>query len=149
MKIIVAADHRGRVAAIAVAERLEELGHSVSVSVPEEHALADYPEIAQCAAREVAGGGADRAVLICGTGIGMAIAANKVRGVRAASIHDEITAELSRAHLDANICCFSADLLGLRLIEKLVELWINEPFEGGRHQRRVDQITASELPSTP
>jgi ribose 5-phosphate isomerase B len=88
-------------------------------------------------------------VLICGTGVGMAIAANKVKGVRAAVVHDELTAEISRSHNDANVLCMSADLLGQRLIEKIVDVWIATPFAGGRHARRVHKIEAIERGDDP
>jgi ribose 5-phosphate isomerase B len=79
----------------------------------------------------------------------MSIAANKVRGVRAANVHDELTAQLSRSHNNANVLCLSADLLGQRLIEKIVEEWIATPFQGGRHTRRVDKIVAIEQGKDP
>ena len=82
----------------------------------------------------------DRGILICGTGIGMCIAANKVPGVRAAPCHDSITAEMSRRHNDANILCLSADLLGEELIDRMIRIWLQTEFEGGRHARRVDKI---------
>jgi ribose 5-phosphate isomerase B len=88
----------------------------------------------------VAEGSVDRGILICGTGIGMSIAANKVHGVRAAPCHDDITAELSRRHNDANVICLSADLLGERLIDRMIEIWLATQFEGGRHARRVEKI---------
>jgi ribose 5-phosphate isomerase B len=86
----------------------------------------------------------DRGILICGTGIGMCIAANKVHGVRAAPCHDSITAEMSRRHNDANVLCLSADLLGEELIERMVRIWLTTDFEGGRHARRVDKIVKHE-----
>jgi len=92
----------------------------------------------------VAEGRAQRGILICGTGIGMCIAANKVKGVRAAPCHDSITAEMSRRHNDANVLCLSADLLGEGLIERMVPLWLETEFEGGRHARRVEKITRFE-----
>jgi ribose 5-phosphate isomerase B len=82
----------------------------------------------------------DRGILICGTGIGMCIAANKVHGVRAAPCHDSITAEMSRRHNDANILCLSGDLLGEELIDRMVRIWLQTEFEGGRHARRVEKI---------
>ena len=87
---------------------------------------------------------ADRGVLICGTGIGMCIAANKVKGVRAAPCHDSITAEMSRRHNDANVLCLSSDLTGEELMDRMVRIWLETPFEGGRHARRVEKITKIE-----
>ena len=91
-------------------------------------------------ARRVSNGDVDRGILICGTGLGMAIAANKFPGVRAAPCHDDLTAELSRRHNDLNVLCLSGDMLGERLVDRLVEIWLNTPFEGGRHARRVRKI---------
>ena len=99
--------------------------------------------------KAVAEGRADLGLLICGTGIGMSIAANKIPGVRAAVVHDELTAQISRSHNDANVLCLSADLLGHRLIEQIVETWIKTPFEGGRHARRVHKIEAIERGEDP
>ena len=100
----------------------------------------DYPDIAARVARMVSRGEADRGILICGTGLGMCITANKFPGVRAAPCHDDLTAEMSRRHNDANILCLSADLLGETIVDHMIELWLNTPFEGGRHARRVAKI---------
>ena len=104
----------------------------------------DYPDIAADVAHKVSRGEVDRGILVCGTGLGMCIAANKVHGVRAAPCHDDITAEMSRRHNDSNILCLSADMLGERLIDRMIEIWLSTPFEGGRHARRVDKITELE-----
>ena len=104
----------------------------------------DYPDVADAVGRKVAGGEADRGILVCGTGLGMCIAANKVTGVRAAPCHDDLTAEMSRRHNDLNVLCLSADMLGERLIDRMVKIWLDTPFEGGRHARRVDKITGIE-----
>src|SRR5206468_1725505 len=96
-----------------------------------------YPDYALLVAEAVSSGRVERGILICGTGIGMCIAANKVSGVRAAPCHDTITAELSRSHNDANVLCLSADLLGDELVERMVRTWLQTPFEGGRHARVV------------
>ena len=111
--------------------------------------VVDYPEPAWHVGKAVASGKADMGLLICGTGIGMSIAANKVKGVRAAVAHDELTAQISRSHNDANVLCLSADLLGQRLIENIVEVWLKTPFEGGRHARRLHKITAIEEGKDP
>ena len=104
----------------------------------------DYPDYAFQVALAVSEGRAQRGVLICGTGIGMCIAANKVKGVRAAPCHDSITAEMSRRHNDANVLCLSADLLGEELIERMLRIWLETEFESGRHARRVEKITRFE-----
>lgn len=149
MKIAIGADHRGCEAAARIAERMEKAGHEVVRAGAFSETSSDYPDPAYQAARQVGAGEVERGMLICGSGIGMSIAANKVRGVRAALVHDELSAEMSRAHNDANVLCLSADLLGPRLIDKIVDLWMKTPFEGGRHQRRVDKIRAIEEGRSP
>lgn len=144
MKILLGYDHRGYDAAMHLADRLRAKHHEVLLEGPARGVTCDYPEIAWVAARRVMDREADFAVLIDGSGVGMSIAANKVAGVRAAAVHDEITAEISKAHNDANVICLSADLLGHRLMEKVVELFIQTPFEGGRHARRIEKISALE-----
>ena len=104
----------------------------------------DYPDIVAPAANSVAEGQADRAILICGTGIGVSITANKVNGIRAAVCHDLRTARLSRQHNDANVLCMPADTLSGDQMKEIIELWLAEEFEGGRHQRRVEKISALE-----
>ena len=101
---------------------------------------ADYPDVALNLARQVQEGRFDRGILICGTGIGMAIAANKFPGVRAAPCFDELTAELSRRHNNLNVLCLSADMLGDRLVGRLIDVWLKTEFEGGRNARRVEKI---------
>jgi ribose 5-phosphate isomerase B len=104
----------------------------------------DYPDVAWLVAESVSRGEVDRGILICGTGLGMCIAANKVAGVRAAPCHDDLTAEMSRRHNDLNVLCLSADLLGEKLIDRMVQIWLDTPFESGRHARRVAKISALE-----
>ena len=106
--------------------------------------IVDYPDFGSKASRAVSEGKADRAILICGSGIGMSIVANKYPGVRAALCHDELTAEMSRRHNDANVLCLSADLLGERLTLRMIELWLETAFEGGRHARRIGKISEIE-----
>lgn len=141
------ADHRGCEATQKLAEFLKEGGHEVRVPKELTEESVDYPEYAAAVGRAVAAGEAERGVLICGSGIGMSIAANKVHGVRAALVGDELAARMSRAHNDANVLCLSADLLSASDIEDIVGVWLSEPFEGGRHQRRVDKIMAIESTS--
>jgi ribose 5-phosphate isomerase B len=100
----------------------------------------DYPDFAALVARKVSDKSVERGILICGTGIGMAITANKFPDVRAANVSDEVTAEISRRHNDLNVLCLSADMLSPRTVERMVEVWIDTEFEGGRHSRRVDKI---------
>lgn len=140
MKVAVASDHRGIRVKEQILTQLAELGHNALDCGPAESGSVDYPDYAAVVARTVAGGDADRGVLICGTGMGMCIAANKFPGVRAVTCHDDVTAEMSRRHNDANVMCLSADLLGERLLGRIVEIWLKTPFEGGRHQRRLEKI---------
>lgn len=149
MKIALGADHRGSLAAAQLGEVLSRAGHAVELVVPQGSAPCDYPEPAYRVGRAVSGGRAELGVLICGTGIGMSIAANKIPGVRAAVVHDELTAQLSRTHNNANIACLSGDLLGQRIIEKIVEVFIHSTFEGGRHERRLRKIAAIEQGTDP
>lgn len=149
MNLLIGSDHRGRGQGELLAERLRQQGHSVRCTIPDPDATSDYPDVAWTVAHAVALQRVEGAILLCGTGIGTAIAANKVPGVRAAVVHDEITSELSRAHNDANIICLSADLLGQRLIEKIVDKWLNTSFEGGRHDRRLRKIEMIERGDDP
>ncbi len=146
MKIAVGSDHRGYDAKRRIVALLPQLGHEVlDFGAPGSDSV-DYADFAFPVAEAVGSGRVDRGILICGTGIGMCIAANKVRGVRAAPCHDSITAEMSRRHNDANVLCLSADLLGEELIERMVRIWLETEFEGGRHGRRVDKIARFEQP---
>ncbi|MBL8759487.1 MAG: ribose 5-phosphate isomerase B [Phycisphaerae bacterium] len=149
MKIALSADHRGAASAAQLRERLRTLGHDVALLGTISGEPTDYPIQASLVGKAIATGDAERGVLICGTGIGMCIAANKVKGVRAALAHDELTAQISRTHNDANVLCLSADLLGQRLIEKIVESWLATPFQGGRHERRLKEIAAIEEGKDP
>jgi ribose 5-phosphate isomerase B len=140
MRIAIGADHRGFTIRTKVADLLRHLGHDVDDVGTFSPEAVDYPDIAAEVAGRVSHGEAERGILVCGTGLGMCIAANKFPGVRATPCHDDLTAELSRRHNDSNILCLSADLLGERLIDRMIELWLNTPFEGGRHARRVEKI---------
>jgi ribose 5-phosphate isomerase B len=147
MKIAVGSDHRGLGVKQRIVPLLQQLGHDVSDLGPEGSGSVDYPDYALQVAEAVGQGRVERGILICGTGIGMCIAANKVRGARAAPCHDSITAELSRRHNDSNILCLSADLLGEELIERMIRIWLDTPFDGGRHARRVEKIMKYESES--
>jgi ribose 5-phosphate isomerase B len=144
MRIAVGTDHRGFEIRAKVVELLKQLGHEVTDVGTFSSDSVDYPDIAADVAHKVSRHEVDRGVLVCGTGLGMCIAANKVRGVRAAPCHDDITAEMSRRHNDSNVLCLSADLLGERLIDRMIEIWLTTPFEGGRHARRIDKISELE-----
>jgi len=149
MKIAVGADHRGTDAIRRLDAHLQSIGHDVEVFTDVELTCIDYPDSAYLTGMAVAEGRADRGILVCGTGIGMSMAANKVKGIRAALVHDELTAELSRAHNDANVLCVSADLVGQKLIERIIDVWLCAQFEGGRHARRVNKIMAIEAGLDP
>jgi len=144
MKIAIGSDHRGVDVARRVMALLVEQGHGVASSISCGDRATDYPDTAYAVASAVAQGEADLGVLVCGSGIGMSIAANKVTGVRAALVHDEVGAEQARSHADANVLCLPADLLGMRLIERIVAVFVAAAFAGGRHQRRVDKIVSIE-----
>ncbi|HVT26552.1 MAG TPA: ribose 5-phosphate isomerase B [Lacipirellulaceae bacterium] len=140
MKVAIASDHRGFHLKEKVISLLKAKGHDVIDDGPPSDAAVDYPDFAALVAKKVSSGEVERGILICGTGVGMAIAANKFPGVRAAACQDEVTAELSRRHNDLNVLCLSGDLLSSRSIERVVEVWMKTEFEGGRHQRRVEKI---------
>jgi ribose 5-phosphate isomerase B len=144
MKIALGSDHRGFHSKERLKSYLAELGHDVADCGTTSDASADYPDFAVPACMMVAQHKADRGILMCGSGIGMTITANKVSGIRAALCHDELTAEMSRRHNDANVLCLAADLLGDELIRRMVEVWLSSPFDGGRHARRVQKIMAAE-----
>ncbi len=144
MHIAVGSDHRGTSIRQRIVEFVTQLGHEVVDFGSDDEGPVDYPDIAQQVAQQVGMGRAERGILVCGTGIGMSIAANKVHGVRAAPCQDDLAAEISRRHNDLNVLCLSADLLGEGLIQRMLEIWLTTPFEGGRHARRIDKITAIE-----
>jgi ribose 5-phosphate isomerase B len=140
MRIAVGADHRGFAIRARIVDLLRGLGHEVEDLGTFSAEACDYPDIGAQVARKVSHHEVERGILICGTGLGMCITANKFHGVRAAPCHDDLTAEMSRRHNDANILCLSADLLGEKLVDHMVEMWLQTPFEGGRHARRVGKI---------
>ena len=140
MNIAICSDHRGFRAKECVKTVLLKAGHTVEDFGCNEPVSCDYPDLAIPASRSIAQGHNDGGVMICGTGIGMGITANKTRGIRAAVCHDELGAEMARKHNDANVLCLSADLLGEELIKHIVQIWLDTPFEGGRHERRINKI---------
>ena len=144
MKIAIGSDHRGFEAKRRLVTTLQELGHSVTDLGTTAAESVDYPDYAFAVAKLVGTGDVERGVLVDGTSLGMCIAANKVRGARAVSCHDLITAEMSRRHNDANVLCLSADLVGEELMAQLLRVWLDTPFEAGRHARRVEKISQIE-----
>ena len=149
MKIAIGSDHRGFEAKQQVKAIAAELGHECIDFGTDDNNPVDYPDLAYLAATAVSKEQADRAILACATGIGMSMAANKIQGVRAALCHDELSAQVSRDHNDANVLCLSADQVGAVLLRKMVEVWLTTEFSGGRHERRVRNIHAIEEGKDP
>lgn len=144
MRISVGSDHRGLEVKQRLSELLQRLGHEVADEGTQTDQSVDYPDIAAIVAEKVSNGSVERGILICGTGIGMSITANKFPGVRAATCNDAVTAEISRRHNDVNVLCLAGDLLGQRSIDRLIEIWLTTAFEGGRHARRLEKISKLE-----
>ena len=144
--IAIGSDHHGVPIRIKLAEFLRQVGHVVSEFGPSVDAMepTDYPDVAAEVARSVSAGKANRGILICGTGIGMCVAANKFAGVRAAPIIDELSAEFSRRHNDLNVLCVANGMLGEETIFQIVHIWLATPFDGGRHKGRINKIHAIE-----
>ena len=149
MKIAVGSDHRGFETKQQVKAIAAELGHECIDFGTDNTDPVDYPDLAYLAATAVSKKEADLAILACATGIGMSMAANKVSGVRAALCHDELSAQVSRDHNDANVLCLSADQIGTVLLRKMVEVWLRTEFSGGRHKRRVRKIRCIEEGGDP
>ena len=141
MRIAIASDHAAVELRLAIAAHLERGGHEVHDLGCNLGERVDYPDYAAAVARQVVGGEADRGVLVCGTGIGMSIAANKIAGVRAALAHDVSTAGLAAAHNDANILCLGGRVIGSVVALDCVDAWLTTPFEP-RHQPRLNAIAA-------
>ena len=144
MKIAIGCDHGGLHLKQEIKELLSTLGHEVEDFGTHSTESCDYPDIAEPVAHAVVDGAADRGILICGTGIGIGIAANKIAGVRAALCHDTFSAHASREHNNANILTMGERVIGPGLAKDIVTIWLNTEFEGGRHARRVEKISALE-----
>ena len=149
MKIAIGCDHRGFELKEQIKAIVTELGHECIDFGTNDNSPVDYPDTAYLAASAVSTKQADMAILACATGIGMSMAANKIDGIRAALCHDELSAQISRDHNDSNILCLSGDQIGETLLRKMIEAWLNTEFSGGRHQRRVNKITAIEQGKDP
>ena len=141
MRISVGSDHRGHSVKSKVVELLVKAGHEVLDEGTNSTESVDYPDFGALVGKKVSNGEVERGILICGTGIGMTITANKFPHVRAATCNDEITAEMCRRHNDVNILCLSSDMLGERNIEPLIRIWLETEFDGGRHARRIGKIS--------
>ena len=144
MRIAIGADHAGFVLKEHLKQTLRKLGHDVDDLGTDSEAPVDYPPICLAVARAVAGGRADRGIVLGGSGQGEQITANKVPGIRAALCHDLYTARLSRAHNDANVLSMGGRIVAFGLADEILGLWLATAFEGGRHQRRIDQIRDAE-----
>ena len=140
MRIAIGADHAGFLLKEHVKHTLQRLGHDVDDHGTHSEEAVDYPPICIGVAREVALGRADRGIVVGGSGQGEQIAANKVPGVRAALCHDLYTARLSRQHNDANVLAMGGRIVGAGLADEILRVWLSTNYEGGRHQRRLEQI---------
>lgn len=144
MRVSIGCDHRGVRIKAKLLTGLAAAGHEVIDNGTDDEKSVDYPDFAASVCRQVASGESERGILICGTGIGMAIAANKFKGVRAANCYDEVMAEMCRRHNNVNVLCLPGDLIGDRPIDDLVKIWLSTDFEAGRHERRLEKISAIE-----
>jgi ribose 5-phosphate isomerase B len=140
MKFYIATDHAGYNVKDFVKEYLESKSHEVIDLGPYSNDRVDYPDFAKKCAQKVVEDNGSFGILICGTGIGISVSANKVCGIRAALCHDSYTAAMSRAHNDANILCFGERVVGKGVIESMLDSFCDTPFEGGRHADRVKKI---------
>lgn len=140
MKIGIGNDHSALELKAEIIELLKERGHGVVDYGTNSPESCDYPVYGEKVGRAVASGEVERGILICGTGLGISLAANKVKGVRAAVCSEPFTAKMSRAHNNCNILAFGARVVGAELAKMIVETWLDTEFEGGRHQRRVDML---------
>lgn len=148
MRIAIGSDHAGYPLKQHLVATLTELGHEVGDHGTDSTESVDYPPICAAVGRAVAGGSAERGIVLGGSGQGEQIAANKVSGIRAALCHDLYTARMSRAHNDANVLAMGGRIVAEGLADEIVALWLTTEYEGGRHQRRIDQITAIESSSS-
>lgn len=143
-RIAIGSDHAGFALKAQLADHLRSAGFAVDDLGTHSEESVDYPEYGALVARAVVDGRADYGVCVCGTGIGIGIAANKVRGARAAVVHDATSARMARQHNDANVVCVGARLTGPQAAADAIDAFLAAEFEGGRHQRRIDEITALE-----
>jgi len=145
VRIVVVSDHAAFEAKAALKAHLVAKGHQVLDLGTDGAASVDYPDFAAKGGRALAAGLGERGIFLCGSGVGICIAANKVRGVRAAQVYDTFTAEMSRRHNDANVACFGARTHDGQTIARLADVFLATPFEGGRHAQRVEKISALEI----
>ncbi|MBQ1927051.1 MAG: ribose 5-phosphate isomerase B [Proteobacteria bacterium] len=143
-KLAIGSDHAGFAMKEDLKKMLADLGYIVDDKGTFDTASCDYPDFAAAVARDVAAGKAAAGVIVCSTGIGVSMTANKVRGVRAALVHHAYEAEMTRRHNDANVLCLGANITGPAIAREAVKTFLNTDFEGGRHQRRIDKMMAVE-----
>lgn len=141
MRIAIGSDHGGIDLKQILVPKIEALGHTVIDLGCNSDESVDYPDFAEKVCAKVISGEADGGILVCGTGIGMSMAANRYRGIRAALCDNEYMARMSREHNDANVLCLGDRVLGKGLAENIVDVWLNTEFAGGRHQRRIDKFS--------
>ena len=144
MKIAMGCDHGGYALKCELIKHLEEQGHEVKDFGCYSTESCDYPEFGEAAARAVASGECERGIVICTTGIGISISANKVRGIRCALCSEPLSAEMTRRHNDANMLALGGGMIGPNMAERIVDVFLSTAFEGGRHQRRVDKVMSIE-----
>ena len=144
MKIAISSDHGGNNLRLEIMNLLAELGLDYTDFGPDSNESVDYPDYAFPVSKGVANGEFDKGILICGTGIGMSIAANKVDGIRCALVHDVFSAKATRGHNDSNILAMGERVIGPGLAREIVTAWLDTPFEGGRHERRIAKLTELE-----
>ncbi|MEI3604231.1 ribose 5-phosphate isomerase B [Pseudogracilibacillus sp. SE30717A] len=144
MKVIISGDHAGMTLRNEVKSVLDELGFTYEDVGADCTASVDYPDYAFPAAERVANGEFDRGIFVCGTGIGISISANKVKGIRCALVHDVFSAKATRQHNDSNILAMGERVIGPGLAREIVKTWLTTEFEGGRHQNRIEKISTYE-----
>lgn len=140
MKIAISSDHGGNNLRKEICSLLDELGINYEDFGPQTNESVDYPDYARPVAERVASGEFDRGILICGTGIGISIAANKFKGIRCALVHDVFSAKATRCHNDSNVLAMGERVIGPGLAREIVSTWLSTDFEGGRHARRVEKL---------
>ena len=147
MKVALGSDHGGYRLKEEIKTVLHEMGIEYQDYGCKSEDSCDYPDIAAPVARAVIGGQADRGILVCGTGIGMSIAANKIRGIRASLCHDVFSAKMTREHNDSNVLALGARVIGSGLAIEIVKTWLAAEYQGGRHARRVAKLSLLETPT--
>jgi len=140
VKVAIGCDHGGIGLKAEIVPLLQQLGHTVEDRGCDSAESVDYPDFARAVCAQVQSGGCERGILICGTGVGMSMAANRFEGIRAALGNELFTARMSREHNDANVLCLGARVIGPGLAGEIVRTWISTEFAGGRHQRRIDMF---------